>query len=683
MASPFQQQSRTRKLIYLGVIIALFTGAWALRRYSLEPQAHAMAALEQNTGEVQLNASALRLSLTGTRGVFTCMLWMTAIDKQKKHEWNELEVYVGNLTKLQPHFMTPWLFQSWNLAYNVSAECDRVNDKYFYVTRGIELLAEGERQNSDNPDMRYWVGFYTQHKVHQSDETNVFRSLLQLGNISPNDRDPNRFWAVDAQGARSIDLVEFEQFCKDHPQLVRRLQMGIPRETKREDQQQFKCATPEAVVQFLADNRRVPSVFQDMPPEPLGAWTKKEPKLRAAYDRFPLLPPPVGGPGSPRPTLPPGTDLLRWQEVPFEQGDLNSKDNVPLKDHEDAYLVGRAWYGYAMEPVPPPDDKISGETKDPQNRVRQRKPKQMAAIIFRHYPARAQSFSAERMQAEGWFDEDGWEVPNWFGDKKVVIGANPIEVSRTAWEKARSMWEIHGHSNHLLFPNAEAEDRTGRLAAAYARSQNANLGANVMPPGPDASAEVGEQYEAYHVMVNFKSNLLMTNFAHHYHRARVEAEPTTVMARKLFNRAEARRLTADLGDAVKIYEGDPEDKTEEGRLGAIRIWRDKVLLADGHKDFRRDDFVQEETYEVELKYLELVNEQLKLRLTRIQPFVPLLPKTSADVFTDWILTTGPFDINDKEGQPLITDDVRQLVQGRHKIPGMAAPPKPQVPDRTR
>ena len=37
-------------------------------------------------------------------------------------------------------------------------ECDRSRDKYFYISRGIELLAEGERKNRGNehpnPDLR-------------------------------------------------------------------------------------------------------------------------------------------------------------------------------------------------------------------------------------------------------------------------------------------------------------------------------------------------------------------------------------------------------------------------------------------------------------------------------------------------------------------------------------------------
>ena len=73
-------------------------------------------------------------------------LWIYSMDAFKKNQWNELEFYTHALTKLQPHFVTPWLFQSWNLAYNVSVESDRPFDKYFYIARGVQLLAEGERR---------------------------------------------------------------------------------------------------------------------------------------------------------------------------------------------------------------------------------------------------------------------------------------------------------------------------------------------------------------------------------------------------------------------------------------------------------------------------------------------------------------------------------------------------------
>jgi hypothetical protein len=149
-----------------------------------------------------------------------------------------------------------------------------------------------------------------------------------------------------------------------------------------------------------------------------------------------------------------------------------------------------------------------------------------------------------------------------------------------------------------------------------------------------------------------------------------------VAARKLFHRAEQLRLTADLAEAAAVYE-QPE---------AMPAWRDKVLLPNGHADFRNDAFIQEQTYELQLKYLELVNDQMKLRLTRLQPFVPMLPKVSADVFADWIVTKGPFDINASDGKPLISDSTRQVVQNRRGTSQAAknapsGPPQP-VPTPT-
>src|SRR5262245_3492963 len=144
MANTFQIEAQRRKLAYIAAILVLFTLSWAFRRYSIDARAKELAIREESRGEVELTGSVVRLGLTGSRGLAPCLLWNRAIEAQKKNQWNEMEVLVRALTKLQPHFITPWLFQSWNLAYNVSVEADRLRDKYFYVTRGIELLAEGE-----------------------------------------------------------------------------------------------------------------------------------------------------------------------------------------------------------------------------------------------------------------------------------------------------------------------------------------------------------------------------------------------------------------------------------------------------------------------------------------------------------------------------------------------------------
>src|SRR5205823_11200629 len=133
MANPYQQQVFQRKILYLGLVVALLAASWGWRRYQLEPAARQLGLLEESRGDVELLGSAARTALSGLRGWVTCGMWMQAIEQQKKNRWNELDRTTRQLTRLQPHLVTPWLFQSWNLAYNVSVESDRVNDKYFYV----------------------------------------------------------------------------------------------------------------------------------------------------------------------------------------------------------------------------------------------------------------------------------------------------------------------------------------------------------------------------------------------------------------------------------------------------------------------------------------------------------------------------------------------------------------------
>jgi hypothetical protein len=190
MASPLQQQSVQRKLIYFGLIVALFTGTLFLRG-RLEAQAeHPDLDLREKTQgkDVAFDSSALRLMLFGARGAVVCYLWFDANEKQKTHEWNLLEQRVNLIVKLQPHFITPWLYQSWNLAYNVSVEFDRIKDKYFYVARGVELLAEGERQNKHNAEMRFYIANTQQGKMGISDENNTMRSLYQMSCMDPRER---------------------------------------------------------------------------------------------------------------------------------------------------------------------------------------------------------------------------------------------------------------------------------------------------------------------------------------------------------------------------------------------------------------------------------------------------------------------------------------------------------------
>jgi hypothetical protein len=605
MASPFQQRARQRKFLYAGLILVLFTASWVWRRYAVEVQATDLALREGSRGEVELSGSLVRLSLTGSRGLATCILWNSAIERQKKNQWNELELLVRSLTKLQPYFITPWHFQSWNLAYNVSVMSDKISDKFFYITRGIELEAEGERQNRDNPDMRFWVGFYTQNKIGQSDETNVMRSLFQLSTIPPNERDPGRFRTV-VDGKTVFNWDEFEKFCEQHPQLVRRLREGVRRESKGENLRQFTCESADRVVDFLADNWRGPSMYEEAALTPAGeAWEPKPDKLRPVFDRFPMLPPPR--------TPEPPQHLFAANELTYLS---------PLGDDVDPFTIARAWYGYAQEPIPDPD-RLPGSTKDFEDRLRQRRPKHMTTLLFRNQPARAQSHVAERLQQEGWFDDTGWPIRDWFrdrdnkfqygkpGERPAVVGRRArnkdekdspviVEGAVAAWTAAYDRWDEHGKFNHLLYESEAKGVNLEKQAEEFADSQTPKLPKGAPPPLKQRdrmTAEELELYDAYRFVWEYNFYRNLSNFASHYKRADVERKAPTQQARKTFYDAES----------LRVFEAANSRSMEKYLLPeGLKLWR-QVLLSD--KEFRDADLIQEQTFEYYWKFLNLYRDE--------------------------------------------------------------------------
>jgi len=681
-----------RKFVYTFLIIVLFTGSFFWRRLLVETQANDLAVREQSRGELKMSSSILQLSLTGLRGLVTCYMWVSIIDSQKMNQWNEVEYQVRWLTQLQPHFITPWLFQSWNLAYNVSVESDRVNDKYFYITRGIELLAEGERQNRDHPDIRFSIGFYLQHKICNSDETNVMRSLFQLSCIPPNERDPARFRVGTTN---EFNWAEFEKFCKEHPQLARRLRDGLRRDTKSEQERQFTCERPDDVVQFLRDNWRVPSLYVDVLPTPDdSAWqpTRRD-TLRPVEERFPVLPPPRS------PQLP--------QHL-FEPADSFKEltHDSPLRDDVNGYSVARAWFGYAQEPIPDPDE-LPGFTQAITDRARQRKPRNMTTLIFRNYPALAQSHLCELLQQEGWFDTHPWDIPGWFqhssrgnqfSDGTPAQLAVPFEQSsQKGWEYARDMWIKHGERNHILFRDEIQEINMRQLAEAY-------WGANHLPSNsrpiqmPDfdprlpqsyrdrkerldnarilelLSPAERELYKAARYLYEYTFYRQLTNFAHHIMRVHVEAEEKTVTSRRLMYLAETYRLQGSPELALQAF-NDPN---------AIPAWRDEVLSVQDpnkHKEFRHDSFIQEQTFEVQLKYLDVINDlygrQLKRKITDLLALMSLagqqgrapggsvlVPENLSLAWANYLnppgtlaMFRGPFDVDLPDDRPLQPQEI--------------------------
>ena len=134
---------------------------------------------ETHLGEIDATGETIKLATLGMRGVATVFLWQKAHDYQMRKDWTNLSATLTQLTKLEPHFVSVWRHQAWNLAFNVSSEFDGYRDRYRWVIRGIEFLQSGLPYNRQEPRMPAEVGSFIAEKIGRSDESKQFRVLFR------------------------------------------------------------------------------------------------------------------------------------------------------------------------------------------------------------------------------------------------------------------------------------------------------------------------------------------------------------------------------------------------------------------------------------------------------------------------------------------------------------------------
>ena len=134
---------------------------------------------EAAIGQIDTGSFMMKLFLLGGfRGIVADILWLRAEEQKKDHDWDRLKTTVELITKLQPHFLSVWTFQGWNLAYNVSVEWDAPEDKYTWIKEGIKFLQEGVAKNRRSPDLIWDTAWTYYHKLGFSDESIILRRLF-------------------------------------------------------------------------------------------------------------------------------------------------------------------------------------------------------------------------------------------------------------------------------------------------------------------------------------------------------------------------------------------------------------------------------------------------------------------------------------------------------------------------
>jgi hypothetical protein len=430
--------TRQRKLIFIGAILLLFFGLMVHRRV-LKSSAEANSLQANNLGEVDLGGSISRFVLASFRGPLVCGLWWEARESQARHDYEQMEIVIRALTKLQPHFKNPWRYEAWNLAYNVAVEFDAIKDKYFYVAEGIRWLVEGERINRarifdpaagklvevGDPDMRDEIGYYLQDKMTVSDENQIYRILLHLSCIPPDRRDPVKL---------KNNPQDLEDFKQAYPQLIRRVQEyryvpdGAVENLNRE------------LLAILAEYRDVPSLYPSA--SDLKA-NRSEPSKP-----FPL-----------------------WPET-------RRPANPSLEINQNAYDITLQWVEFAQEPLPPTAWEIRSGAAQPRDPRLTRRNSGKDELLFRATPARTRSLQARAFFREGW-----------------------DELGQKAWNQAYEMWLSFGRRNNLDISWDELEKLKFRASLYYLKFPEYS-GPGRPPPeylkkDPELLARVQDSFQAF------------------------------------------------------------------------------------------------------------------------------------------------------------------------------------------
>jgi len=98
------------------------------------------------------------------RGVMVDFLWIKAIARHEERKYYDLLAINNMIAKLQPRFPAVWIFQAWNMSYNIAHEWDLPENKWKWIKAGLEFAEKGALKNPTSGDLFFEIGYIYFHK---------------------------------------------------------------------------------------------------------------------------------------------------------------------------------------------------------------------------------------------------------------------------------------------------------------------------------------------------------------------------------------------------------------------------------------------------------------------------------------------------------------------------------------
>lgn len=212
-----QRQRFYRKIVYACIVVVLLLPlSWLSQPQTTDSDGGQLAQMRERyqlgqaqLGEIDPASETIRLATLGMRNIAANLLWDKANEYKKTEDWVNFSATLEQISRLQPNFVSVWIFQGWNLSYNISVEFDDYHDRYYWVIKGIDFLKEGTTYNKDEPRLLGRIGYTIGQKIGRADEHVQYRRLFREdddfhGPLPVSQRDNwlvGRTWMLKAQDA--------------------------------------------------------------------------------------------------------------------------------------------------------------------------------------------------------------------------------------------------------------------------------------------------------------------------------------------------------------------------------------------------------------------------------------------------------------------------------------------------
>src|SRR3990172_2847923 len=129
------------------------------------------------------------IAMGAFRGIVVDVLWMRADRLKEAGQFFDARQLAEWITALQPRFGAVWVFQAWNMAYNISvtAPATQPDQRWHWVKNGYELLRD--KAISSNPrdiQLYHELARIFQHKIGSiSDDAHKYYKLQMALALEP------------------------------------------------------------------------------------------------------------------------------------------------------------------------------------------------------------------------------------------------------------------------------------------------------------------------------------------------------------------------------------------------------------------------------------------------------------------------------------------------------------------